>query len=146
MLNVFKYFEKPDELDKSELHEYMHLLEELVDEELGPEDESSLEPILNIIKNDPEYAYYYAKDILSGHRWIEAEPVIMKDPWSAYMYAKYVLDGPWGAAEPYIMKSSEYAYWYANSILNKRWEKAEPYIKNDEYYWNKYRDKFNIDI
>lgn len=43
-----------------------------------------------MIKMVPEYACYYAMDIIRG-RWKEAEEFIIKDPEWAYNYYKFVL-------------------------------------------------------
>ena len=40
-----------------------------------------------IIKKDPEYAYYYAKEVIKG-RFLEAEEYIKKYPYYASLYAE----------------------------------------------------------
>ncbi len=50
-------------------------------------------------------AVYY---IIKG-RWLEAEPYIMKDPEWAYWYARDIIKGRWPEAEPYIMTDE---YWW----------------------------------
>ena len=116
----------------------------------------------NAIKTSSYYALKYAKFILKrdkswtykSGRWPEAEPYIMKDGYEAYEYASDILameptweypKGRWPEAEPYIMQSSSGAHMYAAYILKRRWPEAEPYIEKDEYYWNKYKDKFGIE-
>jgi len=95
------------------------------------------------IMKDPQYAYYYARDVLN-RRWPEAEPYIMKDPEWAYWYARDVLKRPWPEAEPYIMKDPELAYYYALLVLKRRWPEAEPYFMKNTTWWNDYKRYFNL--
>ena len=107
MLNVFKYFDQPNELNRSDLISHMHLLhDELHYGLLGPKDKEKLKPLLPLIKKSAQSAGLYAKYILQK-RWPEAEPTIMKNPLYAYHYAVWVLQSPWPEAEPYIMKDPE---------------------------------------
>jgi len=87
----------------------------------------------NLIKINPEYAYYYAKNIIKG-RFEEVEPYIMKDSKYAYEYAKNIIKGRFKEAEPYIKKDPEYAYYYATDVIKNRWKEAEPYIMQDPEY------------
>ena len=50
---------------------------------------------------DPEYAYYYAVNIIDG-RWPEAEEAIANEPDFAYFYATDVIEGRWPEGEPAI--------------------------------------------
>jgi hypothetical protein len=147
MLNVFKYFEKPDELNRHDLQEHMHLLDLLSDARLSPEAKSQLEPVLHIIKKSPKLAYYYAKTILD-ERWPEAEPYIIKDPYWAYVYTYAVINKDhkrenmirWKEAEPVIMKDAESAGMYAGTILQSRWPEAEPVIMKDPHEASMYAE------
>ena len=99
------------------------------------------------IMKDPEYAYFYARDIRKKGRWPEAEPYIMKDPYSAYWYARYVIEGRFPEAEPYIMKDPEYAYMYARDIRKKgRWSEAEPAIATSHVVIRYANDVINDDV
>ena len=63
-----------------------------------------LDPIYEeIIKVNPEYACWYAENIIKD-RWKEAEPYIIKNPEWIYEYCLNVIKGRWPEAEPYIMK------------------------------------------
>lgn len=99
--------------------------------------------IEHIIKKEPPYAFYYARDIIKG-RWIEAEPYIMKGTYFAYWYAKMIIKGRWLEAEPYIMKIATIATWYATGIIKGRWIEAESYIKKDLFQWVQYVEVFGL--
>ena len=112
-----------------------------------------------IIAKDPEWAFYYAKDVLNKNRfplgelaiakdpewagcyaldviksrWPEAEPAIAKDPWYAYNYARDVIKGQWLEGEPIIAKDPSCAYKYALNIIKDRWPKAEETILNSQF-------------
>jgi hypothetical protein len=45
---------------------------------------------ISLIAKVPEFAYYYAKDVVKG-RWLEAEPYIMKDSYWWDRYETYFL-------------------------------------------------------
>jgi hypothetical protein len=70
----------------------------------------------------------------------QLEPFIMKDPDWAYYYALDVLKRPWPEAEPYIMKDPQWAYWYALNVLKRPWPEAEPYIMKDDHWWGFYQE------
>ena len=119
MLNVFKYFDQPKELNQSDLMDKMYLLyDELYYGLLGPKDKERLESLL---------------------------PLIKKDPRGAGLYAKYILQKRWPEAEPTIMKSPLYAYHYAYWVIKDRWKEAEPYIQKDSDLWDTYKEDFKID-
>ena len=84
-----------------------------------------VEPIL---KSIPEYACYYASQILK-RRWIEAESVIMTDPWCAYLYAKELIMDRWPEAEPIIMTDPTSAYCYERDVIKGEWPEAKSIIK-----------------
>ena len=67
------------------------------------------------IVQHPNWAYYYARDVIEG-RWPEAEPFIMQDPARAYYYARDVIEGRWPEAEPVIKQSAKWAMKYSNFI------------------------------
>jgi len=69
-------------------------------------------PIEPYIKNNPKYAYYYARDIIKG-RWPEGEDAIKQDVY--------------------------YAYHYAEGVIKGRWPEGEDAIKQDAEYWNRYK-------
>jgi hypothetical protein len=119
MLNIYNYYEQPDSLPLySTVNSALSYFD--IDHvktwgiKLKVQD---LEPIINIIQKDPEYAYQYAIRVLK-HRWEEAEPYIMKNPNAAFRYSKFV--------------------------MGARWEEAEPIIKTSEMAWLQYRQYFNI--
>ena len=82
-----------------------------------------------IIKNDPLWAYFYAKYIIEG-RWTEGEEIIKTSKYSCD-YAKNVIKDRWIEAEEYIKKDPESAYYYARDIIKDRWIEAEEIIKKD---------------
>jgi len=61
------------------------------------------------IKINPEYAYFYARDIIKS-RWKEAEKYILRDPLYAYLYARDVIRGEWKEAEK-VIKQSDIDLW-----------------------------------
>jgi hypothetical protein len=156
MLNVFDFYDKPSELNLSELSSSIPLLTKLEDCKLAPSDKASLEPVVNIIKKSAKLAHLYAYYIIKG-RWYEAEEIIKKSPDWSFMYAYHVIKGRFEEAEPYIMKDSQWAYEYAKDILSKdpkwtsikghengRWPEAEPYIMKKTNSWHTYKKYFNI--
>jgi len=76
-----------------------------------------------------ELCYKYAYRI--GHRWPEAEPIIMKDPICASNYANYIMHERWPEVEPYIITNAEAAQNYATYVMRKRWPEAEPIIMKE---------------
>jgi hypothetical protein len=42
------------------------------------------------------------------------------------------------------MKDPLGAYWYARDVIKERCLEAEPYIKKDSYWWNVYKNEFDI--
>ena len=142
MLNVFKYFNNPKELDRSDLIDHM-LLDVLAAGELDSSDKARLEPVLHLIKRNPRMAMWYAAEIIN-QRWPEVEPIILKEPSQAYWYTRHVIKERWPEAEPVIMKDPLYAYKYARWIIRDRWPEAEPYIKQDGEQWARYAEFFNL--
>lgn len=119
MLNVYDYYEEPDNLT---LYDPMNKLLSYLD--IGYVNKwgisitkEDLDPIVHIIQKNPEDAYQYAIRVLKG-RWEEAEPYIMKSPITAFRYAKFV--------------------------MRERWPEAEPIIKTYDDAWMHYRQFFNI--
>ena len=90
---------------------------------------SSMEEVL-ASKNAPEYAYWYACNVING-RWEEAEPIILTDGYWAYWYARDVIKGRWVEAEPIILTSAEWACRYASDVIRGRWVEAEILITKD---------------
>ena len=86
-----------------------------------------------IIKKDPEYAYYYANYIIKD-RWKEAEDVIKKDSYHAYLYSRDVIKDRWKEAEDAIKEEPSYAYFYSRNIIKDRWKEAEDVIATDPEY------------
>jgi hypothetical protein len=79
--------------------------------------DKDLEPF--IIK-DPEYAYFYAKDIIKG-RWLEAEPFIIQDSGWAFYYAADIIKGklPENMHNAMLAYADTWAKKYFNYIKNK---------------------------
>lgn len=105
MMNLYKYY-------KGRLDEHHDVYRPLLTHLLSGWflEQVDWTPILHIIKNDPYYAYKYARDVIKGG-WSEAEQYIMKDPFAAYCYARDIIKGRWKEAEPYIMTDS--LWWHA---------------------------------
>ena len=143
MLNVFKYFDAPNELNRSELNDSISLLDQLSSGELQPSDKPLLEPVIHIIKKSPRLAMWYAAEVLQ-HRWPEVEPYIIQDPSIAYWYTRHAIKGRWPEAEPVIMRDPLFAYKYARWVIRGRWIDAEPYIQKDHEQWPRYAEFFNI--
>jgi hypothetical protein len=147
LLNIFKYFDKPTELNQSELIEFMSAgylrmpMRMLADD---PEAKEKLAPGINLIKLIPYTAYDYALHIIKD-RWYEAEPYIMKDPSASLEYARHVIKGRWPEAEQYILKDPYYAFPYAKSVIKGRWPEAEadPVFKKSSE-WKMYKKHFGI--
>ncbi len=164
MLNVFKYYDTPSELDKSEISGAIRYLGDMYLLEDDPEAEQKMEPVKHLIKRNPELASEYATYILKD-RWIEAESIIMSNSEAAYSYikdvvkerlpeslekiimgnsdlaltyAKYVIGGRWVEGEKAIVQNAANAYLYAEEVLKGRWKEAEPIIKKNPmsaYYY-----------
>lgn len=152
MLNLYKYYDDAKSLPMyTELNNKIYMLLKPNRTSWGTSiSAEELEPIIQIIKRSPIYAYDYAKNIIKG-RWPEGESVIKRRPYEAYQYSLYMLrldphwqykSGRWPDAEPYIMKDSDMANSYAGDILakeptwphkNGRWPDAEPIIKKNPY-------------
>ncbi len=71
---------------------------------------------LKSIASDPDYALWYATDVLKG-RFPEGEKAIASD--------------------------SQHAYWYAKDIIKGRFPEGEPAIASDPYYNNLYQKLLN---
>ena len=96
------------------------------------------------IMKDPEYAYFYARDIRKKGRWSEAEPAIATSH-VVIRYANDVINDDvthgfkkrWKEAEPYILRDAQKSALYA-IMLNTPWEEAEPIIRTSNYWWGRY--------
>ena len=87
---------------------------------------------LDIIKTNPQYACYYAINVIKG-RWPEYEESIKNDPYYAYyayFYANEVIKGRWTESEESIKTSPQYAYLYARDVIKGRWTEGEESIKS----------------
>ena len=62
----------------------------------------------------PEEAYYKC---WRNKRDKNLEIIIIKDPEYAYFYAKDVIKGRWKEAEQYIINDSRYAFYYATNVI-----------------------------
>ena len=83
---------------------------------------NSIDPLMEIIKNDAHCACTFAWRVLQK-RWTEAEPYIMKNPKDAIEYFLQLHDkfeGRWKEAEPYILKyTPDRVFQYYNSFSEK---------------------------
>jgi hypothetical protein len=79
------------------------------------------------IKENAEYAYYYARNVIKG-RWPEAEPLIAKDGQWAIEYATEIYKSRWPEAEETFKTKEEWAGTYALKILKNRWPEVEHMI------------------
>ena len=95
-------------------------------------------PLEPYIKNNPKYAYYYARGVIKG-RWPEGEEAIKQNAYYAYYYAEGVIKGRWPEGEDAIKQDAEYAYYYAFNVIEGRWPEGEDVIKQDVYWWNEYK-------
>jgi hypothetical protein len=142
MINLYEIYNKPMLL----LHynRYCFIITELINNGICDENHtlnwSDIEPA---IKKSAGYSWAYANYVLK-QRWVEGEPIIISSPYWAYMYTEGVIKDRWIEAEPIIMKDPLCAYKYAKYILKERWIDAEPYIKKDSYYWNAYKNIFDV--
>ena len=137
MMNLYKIHKNPKKLDWYK--KYNRLLEAIVEYQVFDD----MGSILHIIKREPGYIHWYAKEVIKG-RWIEMEPYIMREPYYIYNYARNVMHGRWVEAEQYIMKSPPWACQYAVYIIEDRWEEAEQYIIKDNDWWKQYCWKLNV--
>jgi hypothetical protein len=96
------------------------------------EDNKRDEQAEKIIIKDPQYAHYYALNIIKG-RWKQAEPIIIINSSWAYYYAKEIIKDRWIEAEETI-KNSQYAYAYAKDVIKGRWIEAENIIAINSHY------------
>jgi hypothetical protein len=95
-----------------------------------------------IIATDPQWAYYYAYDVIKG-RWELGEPTIATDTLWAYMYAVTIIKERWEQGEPVIATIPDYACYYAIYVIKGRFELGEPTIKQSNY-WGRYCKEFEI--
>jgi hypothetical protein len=151
MLDLYKYCDNPELLIKSEARSLLPLIQKNNVLKWGGDiSKEDLEPLLYLIKQDPDLAYAYAKNIIKG-RWEEGESIIKTDVYSATHYASIILKHRWPEAEPTIMKDGFSAYVYVSSILasdndwikepnheHGRWPEAEPAIINRPDYAAEY--------
>ena len=76
------------------------------------------------IKDDPCYAYVYARDVVKG-RWLDAEEIIKTDPWFTACYARDVIKGRWLESEDIIKTRSDAILLYSVDVIRDRWIDAE---------------------
>ena len=99
-----------------------------------------------VIATDPEWACWYAIDVIKD-RWPEAETVISTtDPYWAYRYAKDVIKGRWPEAETVIVTNLLWAYRYARDVIKGRWPEVEAVIATDPWYKEQYEKEFNVKL
>lgn len=48
------------------------------------------------------------------------------------------------AMEDVIIQYPDHSFNYAVAVLGHRWTKAEAVIKRDAFYWQRYKDWFNV--
>jgi hypothetical protein len=65
---------------------------------------------------DPEWAYFYAEDVIKG-RFVQGEPIIATDPYWAYYYAHDIVEDRFELGEPVIATSTYWAYMYVRVML-----------------------------
>ena len=85
-----------------------------------------------IIIKDPEYAYYYAKEVIKG-RWIEAENIIATSSLYAYFYALKVIKSklPENMHNAMLIHADDWSKLYFNFINADHYAKLYfNYIKN----------------
>ena len=85
-------------------------------------------PLLQTIAKDPEWAYWYADEVLKGPFKL-GEPAIAEDSMRAYWYAAEILEGPFPLGEPTIAKDPRRAYWYARGVLHLPEDQARQWSK-----------------
>ena len=117
---------------------------------------------------DPEYAYYYAANIIK-RQFPEGEAVIamdrldktmnttsrilgeatrpptemeLTDPSCAYFYAKNTIKGPFPEGEAVIATDPYWAYNYALQVIKGRFQEGEEAIAKDTKYSKKYLEAF----
>jgi hypothetical protein len=107
--------------------------------------EDSLEA--NIIAEDAEASYLYAKDVLKGEFKL-GEKAIAKDSYLSWAYA-YLINSRFQLGEQAISQNAEYSYRYAADVLEDRFELGEHAISKSSKYSCLYakdvlRDKFEL--
>lgn len=116
-------------------------------------DNDKQEIILDIIKQDPPRAFWYAYMVIKG-RWIEAEEYILQDPEWAYDYARSVIkrlegESRWLEGESTLAEHADWAVLYAKNVLEGRWpephrSKAELSISLDRSASRDYSQLINM--
>ena len=81
---------------------------------------------------DPQYAYYYAANIIK-RQFPEGEATIATSPGWAYSYAKNI-KGSWPEVEAAIATDNYWAYKYARDVIKGRFPKGEAVIATDPYW------------
>ena len=112
MIDFFRYYNKND-LDNN------HFAKLLLSLRIEYDFSSSVDysPILNIIRQHPNYAYRYARDILKC-RWPEGEQA--------------------------ILRSVRESYFYAKDVIKDRWYEAERVHAGDRVWWTNYYSHFEL--
>ena len=144
MLNVYKKFERPEELNDYEtLYPLAEALRKLrnhesdtdPDYELTDRDKEILSKNTKIILRYPILAYNYAQNVLNG-RWPECETIIKDNERLAYCYAAYVSHVRWKdigypEVEKMFLQNVSKAYAYVDAVVKGRWPEAEPLLITD---------------
>lgn len=91
-MNLYEFHSEPTQLDGFDnsrnnpyvfVERWQSLRFPKFPKDLSPKQISSIAKV-------PEFAFYYAKDVVKG-RWLEAEPYIMKHPNWWYSYENFFL-------------------------------------------------------
>ena len=110
------------------------------------------EILRGLVAGKPDIAYSIA---FSYGRYKSLEDIIKTDPQWAYYYALNIVEGRWPEGEAAIKTSAEWAYFYALNIVKGRWLEGEAAIKADATVlhrlsrnlpniWDDYRRFFHI--
>jgi hypothetical protein len=85
----------------------------------------------DVIMNDPEVSYEYARDVLKG-RWLEGEKNILEleDPDIIINYAREIIKGRWTEGEKIILEIGDpfRILEYAQRVIKGRWTEGEKII------------------
>ena len=107
--------------------------------ETGEIDLEELRKREHVWAKSAEYSYLYAKNVLSGERFVKGEDAIATNAEYSYAYASYVLKGRFEKGEDAIATSALYSYAYAKHVLKgERVEKIEDAIATDAWYSYRY--------
>lgn len=79
---------------------------------------------IGIFAQNPEWAFWYAYDILEGPFPEGEDAIAMVAKW-ALLYAKHIIQGSWPKGEDAISTSTRHSFNYANTVLNGPFPKGE---------------------